>query len=238
MSAIVSEQQMLLNAIVANPEDDAPRLAYADWLQENPNLIDCAACAGCGGYKDVLGKWVSCEPCRETGSFDANEAQSWIIRHQLEVPDADNICCGIDGAYSEVHSRWASDISDVFGQRDLHQKVIFRRGFVDEVRLSFTHFLAHARTWAKTHPVRLWNITDRSPMCDSPYLGSKHGFIFSDTWALDYVLPVSLMRFWSTLVEDTTAKGQLPMAVFDSRDEAIVALNRCLYRYARHDLMR
>jgi uncharacterized protein (TIGR02996 family) len=31
----VSEQAALLSAICADPEDDTPRLAYADWLQEN-----------------------------------------------------------------------------------------------------------------------------------------------------------------------------------------------------------
>lgn len=35
MSAIPDEQAALLAAIVANPDDDTPRLVYADWLQEH-----------------------------------------------------------------------------------------------------------------------------------------------------------------------------------------------------------
>jgi uncharacterized protein (TIGR02996 family) len=34
-TAIPDEQAALLRAIVANPDDDAPRLVYADWLQEH-----------------------------------------------------------------------------------------------------------------------------------------------------------------------------------------------------------
>jgi uncharacterized protein (TIGR02996 family) len=33
--AIPAEQEALLQAVVAEPEDDTPRLVYADWLQEN-----------------------------------------------------------------------------------------------------------------------------------------------------------------------------------------------------------
>ena len=36
MSAIIpDEQAQLLAAIVAEPDEDTPRLVYADWLQEN-----------------------------------------------------------------------------------------------------------------------------------------------------------------------------------------------------------
>jgi uncharacterized protein (TIGR02996 family) len=31
----VSEQSAFLDAIVANPDDDSPRLVYADYLEEN-----------------------------------------------------------------------------------------------------------------------------------------------------------------------------------------------------------
>jgi uncharacterized protein (TIGR02996 family) len=30
----MSDEAAFLNAILANPEDDAPRLVYADWLEE------------------------------------------------------------------------------------------------------------------------------------------------------------------------------------------------------------
>lgn len=42
------EQRDLLNTIIANPEDDAPRLVYADWLDENDGTEECTKCSGEG----------------------------------------------------------------------------------------------------------------------------------------------------------------------------------------------
>src|SRR5688572_25329619 len=36
----MTENEALLAAIVADPDDDLPRLAYADWLEENGNEAD------------------------------------------------------------------------------------------------------------------------------------------------------------------------------------------------------
>lgn len=54
----MSDEAAFLNAILANPEDDAPRLAYADWLEEQGDsaadakavyLRDTAALLTAGG---------------------------------------------------------------------------------------------------------------------------------------------------------------------------------------------
>src|SRR5262245_55658876 len=37
LKPIPDEQAALLTAIIAHPDDDAPRLVYADWLQEHGN---------------------------------------------------------------------------------------------------------------------------------------------------------------------------------------------------------
>jgi uncharacterized protein (TIGR02996 family) len=38
----------LLREILACPDDDAPRLALADWLEENSGSVECARCGGRG----------------------------------------------------------------------------------------------------------------------------------------------------------------------------------------------
>lgn len=38
----MNEREALLRAVCDNPDDDTPRLVFADWLQENGNESDCA----------------------------------------------------------------------------------------------------------------------------------------------------------------------------------------------------
>ena len=44
----MTEDQSLLHAVLSDPEDDTVRLAYADWLLENQETVECAACKGTG----------------------------------------------------------------------------------------------------------------------------------------------------------------------------------------------
>lgn len=44
----MSDQNAFLNAIKVTPADDAPRLVYADWLEENAGTVDCDWCRGTG----------------------------------------------------------------------------------------------------------------------------------------------------------------------------------------------
>lgn len=44
----MSDSDALLAAILANPDDDAPRLVYADWLDENAVDVACGKCNGIG----------------------------------------------------------------------------------------------------------------------------------------------------------------------------------------------
>src|SRR5262245_23642963 len=59
----------LFRAILADPADDAPRLVYADWLDEH--ATDSAVCPNCDGrgetrYCDAAGD-MDDEPCGQCG---------------------------------------------------------------------------------------------------------------------------------------------------------------------------
>lgn len=45
-----TDETALLAAIRDNPEDDTPRLVYADWLQENNEAVECPTCLGTGSH--------------------------------------------------------------------------------------------------------------------------------------------------------------------------------------------
>lgn len=79
----------LLAAIRENPGEDAPRLVWADWLEENARTAACAACKGEG--KIGVGNngnpyMATCDECHGTGRVSDGRAE-WaeFIRLQCEL---------------------------------------------------------------------------------------------------------------------------------------------------------
>lgn len=63
-----TEEEALIRAVRESPEDDTPRLVYADWLQEQPPLVTkCGNCDGHGRSKPAF-KWV-CKACGSHGTL-------------------------------------------------------------------------------------------------------------------------------------------------------------------------
>src|SRR5690349_5354630 len=85
---MTSEAADLLAAVLADPEDDAPRLVYADWLDENGQperaafirlQVEAARLPGFDPCRDVLGR-------RAVRLFDRHGAD-WVA----ELPRLDGI---------------------------------------------------------------------------------------------------------------------------------------------------
>jgi uncharacterized protein (TIGR02996 family) len=83
----------LLREILACPDEDAPRLALADFLDENAGSVECGACGGKGGttrempHKYGVGcAWSVCWECRGTGRVSDGKAErASFIRCQIEL---------------------------------------------------------------------------------------------------------------------------------------------------------
>ena len=87
----MTDEAALMRAVLDHPHDDLPRLAYADWLEEN---AETAACGRCGGDRErswqepVYGGFVtvSCPSCGGTGYVaDARAERAEFIRVQCEL---------------------------------------------------------------------------------------------------------------------------------------------------------
>jgi uncharacterized protein (TIGR02996 family) len=79
----MSDREALLAAVCEFPDDDTPRLVYADWLDEN---TACECCCGTGrnGWKVWDDDHGPCAHCAATGK-NGNEARAELIRVQCEL---------------------------------------------------------------------------------------------------------------------------------------------------------
>lgn len=143
-------QRALLNAIIAKPDDDALRLIYSDWLDENgeaerASLVRCqikhprwfgddtwmeSPSTNTDGYLDAL-EWLKSSHCKD--EFASTQVGNWVWNKMR--PD------GIVGVY--------------------------RRGFIDEIRCTLQQCLDHGKDIVREHPVTVVVATDREPFADT-----------------------------------------------------------------------
>jgi len=82
----VTDEADLLRGVFATPDDDLPRLVYADWLEEHAT----GPCERCAGEKfialDADGSWQSCPRCNKSGTVpDDRRERAAFIRVQVEL---------------------------------------------------------------------------------------------------------------------------------------------------------
>src|SRR5687768_9103939 len=84
-----AEEQAFFNAIAATPDDDTPRLAYADWLDDQPAYKTCGACEGKGTYLGASPDRgnPTCSHCNGDGRVQTSDAaRAQFIRVQCCKP--------------------------------------------------------------------------------------------------------------------------------------------------------
>ncbi len=110
-----ADEHGFLTAIVANPDDDAPRLIYADWLDERNHDDDAARAA-----------FIRLQCRLESPSIRAQE------RRQLES--------AAKAILQNYEKKWAQPLRAIKGVRSYR----FRRGFLDSITISATTFVKNA----------------------------------------------------------------------------------------------
>lgn len=131
----------LLRAILEDPTDDAVRLVYADWLDEQGQSERAE-------YIRVALRLYHYRTLEIEGvTWDElfTRAETLLARHQFAWRN--DSCSGLP---------WGNWVSE------------FHRGFVCEVRLTLTDFMRHAQALFAHHPIERVVLTDREP---SPYVG-------------------------------------------------------------------
>lgn len=141
------EQRALLDGIIANPEDNVRRGAYADWLDEHEEGDICPHCNGDGEEEHTIycdGDYKidvrECSHCKGTGGTSNKFAKrAAFIRGQLQDPQS-----------SRTVSKHVVE-------------VVWRRGFIAEVRCTMVDWERYGSDACRNHAVERVVITDKEP---------------------------------------------------------------------------
>lgn len=78
------DEKALRRNIIANPDDNLPRLVFADWLEERGRKVPCPVCLGCGTVSDGC----ECFLCLSSGRVDCEfTRRAAFIRVQCELAE-------------------------------------------------------------------------------------------------------------------------------------------------------
>lgn len=164
------EQRAFIDAIIANPEDDAPRLVYADWLDEHDDQMSCPTCNGDCQVKISVtyvpnNQYTRCQTCNGSGCVPNLFAErAAFIRKQLELPDVDNCFCGVDGIYSDAHYKFDFRLAQITVDGSyIHKRFVYRRGFVYKIACTMNSWLDNGQEIVRDHPITRVEITDKKP---------------------------------------------------------------------------
>lgn len=147
------EAKGLLDNIRSNPDDDAPRLIYADWLEEHDTG---------DGKQAARANFIRIQCILDDSRSDT------ALRLQLKEQEQELL--------EEFREEWEQELMN---QIPKIEKINFRRGFAERIAIDTTAFLHHARHLFALAPIREVNITD----CDeqtvralaaSPFLANLH----------------------------------------------------------------
>ncbi len=157
--AILTTSDVLHADIIANPDDDTPRLVLADWLEENGEETRATFIR----VQIQLAR-IDPRPWHEECD-DASACPCYRLHHQeRELWDANQETDWME-SYVGVFE-WGSGHDYI--PQDKHAKLnangrIWRRGFVDTVRMGQVEWLKIGAKVVRRHPIRDVRLTDKYP---------------------------------------------------------------------------
>jgi uncharacterized protein (TIGR02996 family) len=150
----VSEREALLAAIRQFPDEDTPRLMYADWLEEHKEHPHATLIRyQCGlteqvpraDYRTMFNRFLRCRWNNYgfTGSRSVN-ARERTAAVYAEIP--------FGGVHERLRETWHHDPHNI--QEGFTPRIVYRRGMIELVRLEWSHWLDHSKQLLAQNPVR------------------------------------------------------------------------------------
>jgi uncharacterized protein (TIGR02996 family) len=165
----MSDSEAFLHEIIAAPDDDAPRLVYADWLEEQG---------------DPRGEFIrlQCELAREPVQPSRLDPLEKDFVHdgpaELRIREAELL--------REHERQWLGSVAEHCS------KWMFHRGFVEFIEVAALHFVQHGSRLFAEHPIRAATIMGISGIVDQvakcPHLARLNGLSIGSTRTYTFVL--------------------------------------------------
>jgi uncharacterized protein (TIGR02996 family) len=230
----VNDQVAFVRAICESPGDDAPRLVFADWLDDHEE-------SGWAELVRLQCAWAiawQCVPecvCRAAeDKFHCSHCLTWertapLLDRERELwrdyyPQS---LAPIEPGWSVFPGSWAFKRH----YTPAGSLAIVRRGLVDEVRLTTNLFLRNAAALFAAHPITEVRLTDREPAVDE---GRGIWYAESDRAHELATVPKVLIPHMNAEVKQNQKAFALGnMAVFPSEATATAALSHACVSYAR-----
>src|SRR5262249_3822520 len=133
-----------LQSIVDAPADDAPRLIFADWLDEH------------GDPERARFIRTQCRLAGLTPAQEASDLEDGEERCRLEADEAELLPLMRDRLVNREHPRWVGKLSSWVKE----QQPEFERGFVARLTTTPTKFLARADEVMKATPIQHLSLTN------------------------------------------------------------------------------
>jgi uncharacterized protein (TIGR02996 family) len=157
--------------IIAHPADDAPRLIYADWLEDNGEeeraefiRVQCELAARAAGVsRGHIPAGSLWHPAIDDGAILRRERNllfdhwpRWL--HQSCDPLAYDV-----GVFARDDNDFGVSLYDWQKREQGHFDCSFRRGFIAEVKLPLAAWLEHGKELVAAHPLEKVTLADREP---------------------------------------------------------------------------
>ena len=151
----MTHNEAFLHAIIENPDDDAPRLVYADWLEERGDPR--------GEFIRVQCELAALAPGAPSWELARRLEQLWMARGETWLQP-----------FRDALRERSLSLRDLFyGCVDVPLGPTFSRGFLEDVSMTADHFLTLADTLFRLTPIRkavLYEARDHvSAVAGSPY---------------------------------------------------------------------
>ena len=130
-------EQLFINEIAKNLDDDFPRLVYADWLQD---------------HGDPRAEFIRVQ-CELAERMKQDVRQRYLLEQHAALlsrkdPELASLWERNDSLLRKYQGIWTRDLSTT-----KLKGYTFRRGFIDEVRITLTQFVRQARKLKKGAPL-------------------------------------------------------------------------------------
>ncbi len=202
------EQASLLQAILEHPDDDATRLVYADWLEEN-------------GDEWERGRVYFIRTCV------AHERAPIRYEFRGAAPRGERILSGGHFFHEPWLKRFLVNLLHGFPFSDC--VLTFTRGFMSEIRCPLATWIEYGAAIVRTHPVEIVTPSDKKPALAGHSWGWHTPVDVACEAADELPFPIHAL-----LEGGTPGDGEEDFWIwYNSMDEAVDALSAACLALAR-----